>query len=193
MGRSAADIEPCGLVQVVHLRWGKSSRGGLGARERSAVPQAFLVPATDLAGASGHLCVSVSHWDERNAFSHPLSDLRQRIALADGYTFGCVGVSPHAEGLQVRYQYDRGNGGAPERWFFSESSGYGETSGKTVVVRSGEWVRCCYNGRFSGLYDGNWRYEQVTVNVAWFSGEPEGGVFLNSEQSAEIRMLADLW
>jgi uncharacterized protein (TIGR03067 family) len=36
---------PCGLVQVIHLQWTKSARGGQEACARNAVPQAFDVAA----------------------------------------------------------------------------------------------------------------------------------------------------
>lgn len=86
--------EPFGVVQVVHLHWGKSARGGQGARDRNAVPLAFEVPAVDLAEAGGRLCVDVSHWDDRNAFAAPFSRRKQQVIVANGFTYGCVGVSP---------------------------------------------------------------------------------------------------
>ena len=193
MRKHTAVADSCGLVQIVHLHWDKSARGGQSARDRSAVPQAFPVPAADLAGAGGCLCIAESHWNERNAFADPSAERRRRVAIADGYTFGCVSVSAHAGGLQVRYQYDRGHGGAPDRWFFNESSGLGESPGRALVVGPSQWVRVCYNGRFSDSDTGNWWYEQTTVNVAWFEREPQVRVFLDREPSDELRVLADLW
>lgn len=40
---------------------------------------------------------------------------------------------------------------------------------------------------------GDWSYEQVTVNVAFFSGEPVGTVFLQQKPARELRMLSNLW
>ncbi len=193
MRRRAAVAEACGLVQVVRLHWDKSARGGQGARDRNAVPQAFAVPASDLAEVGGHLCVSVTHWGERNAFAEPFSARRERVAVADGFAFGCGLVSPHPDGLQVRYQCNRADGGAPGRWFFNWSTGSVESPGRSLVVRPGHWVRVCYNGRFSCIDSGNWWYEQSTINVAWFGGEPDGRVFLDREPAEELRVLADLW
>ncbi len=193
MRKRVVETDPCGLVQVVQLHWGKSSRGGQAARNRNAVPQAFAVPAADLAAAGGHLCVSVTHWGERNAFTEPFLVRRERVAVADGFTFGCVGVSPHPEGLLVRYQYTRTDGGAPDRWFFNWFTVAGESPGRPLVVRPGQWVRVCYNGRFSCIDSGNWWYEQSTVNVVCFGGEPDGRVFIDREPAEELRVLADLW
>jgi hypothetical protein len=181
------------VVQIVWLRWDKSARGGQGARDRNAVPQAFAVPAAGLAGAGGRLCVSVAQWGERNAFAEPFSTRQQRVAVADGFRFRCVSVSAHPEGLGVRYQYNRGDGGAPDRWYFNWCTGYGESVGRSLVVRPGQWVRVCYNGRFSCIDSGTWWYEQTTVNVAWFGGEADGRVFLDHEPAEEVRLLADLW
>ena len=108
----------------------------------------------------------------------PVSVNRQQVAVAKGFDFGCVRVGPHAEGLQVHFQYDSGNVGAPDRWFFNRDSGYGETPGRTLIVREGEWVRVYHNGRFDHE-TGDWWYQQVTVNVAWFGGAPDGRIFLD--------------
>lgn len=193
MRRRAVAVEPCGVVQVVRLEWDKSARGGQGARDRNAVPEAFAVPASDLAGAGGHLRIGIASWSGRNAFAAPSSDRTRRMAVADGFTFGCVRVSPHPDGLEVRYQYDRAHGGAPDRWYINWSSESIPSPGRSFVVCPGRWVRVCYNGRFSCIDSGNWWYEQATVNVAWFEGDPDGRVFLDSEPAEELRVLADLW
>jgi|GEM_PF-1060386 len=193
MARQAAISAPSGLVQVIHVQWTKAARGGSGAQARGAVPQALEVSPTGLSSTEGTLFVVSTHWGERNAFSEPFSVDRQQVPVAKGLTFGCVRVSPHAEGLQVHYQYDRTNVGAPDRWFFNQASGYGESPGRTLTVRDGEWVRVCHNGRFSDHDTGNWWYQQVTVNVAWFGGAPDGRIFLDREPAQEIRELADLW
>ena len=182
-----------GLVQVIRVSWDKESRGGQGARNRNSVPQAFQVPKSELMDVGGQLCVDASHWEGRNGFEESFSTRRHRIAVADGFNFGCVSVSSHAEGLQVRYQYDRAHGGAPDRWFFNSASGYGESPGRTLLVRSGEWVRVCYNGRFSCMDSGNWWYEQITINVAWFTGDPFERIFLDREPTQNLRVIADLW
>jgi hypothetical protein len=193
MARVATAKTGCGLVQVVRVRWTKAARGGDGARARNAVPAAFEVPALAPASTEGLLCVDTFHWDERNGFAEPLSTDRHQVPLVDGFSFGCVGVVADAEGLVVRYQYNRGNSGAPDQWFFNSESGYGESPGRTLLVRGREWARVCYNGRFSCLETGNWWYQQVTVNVAWFAGAADGRLFLDREPTQELRALAELW
>jgi hypothetical protein len=193
MARQVAIAAPFGLVQIIHLRWDKSARGGQGACDRNAVPQAFPVAVTDLTDAGGFLCVDASHWSNDNAFAEPLSRSRSRVPVADGFRFGCVSVSGDTDGLQVRYEYDRGHGGAPDRWFFNCGSGYGQSPGRTLRVAVKDWVRICYNGRFACIESGDWWYEQATVNVAWCVGEPEARVFLAREPAQELRLLADLW
>jgi hypothetical protein len=186
-------VAACGLVQVIQLRWGKSARGGQGARDRNAVPLAFEVSADELLGAADELVVVESRWGARNAFVEPLHRSLRRVATAAGYRFGCVSVSANPEALSVRYQYDTAHGGAPDRWFFNSATGFGEAPGRNFVVRPGQWVRIRYNGRFSCVDTGNWWYEQVTVNVALFRGVPSGQVFVGSEPSQDLVALAEFW
>jgi hypothetical protein len=193
MTRRAAAAVRCGLVQAIRLRWTKAARGGEGARARCAVPTAFEVPAVDFVSAEDVLCVDVSQWGDKDTFAEPFSASRKRIALAEGTTFGCVTVSAEANGLRVSYQYNWAHAGAPDRSFKRHRSDDGEAPVRTVLVRDQEWVRVCYNGRFTCIHTGDWWYQQVTVNVAWFAGEPDWRVFLDQEPVREIRELADLW
>jgi hypothetical protein len=179
-------------VQVVRLDWTKAARGGEGARARTAVPAASEVSAADLIGAGGVLCVDASHWGDRNAFAEPFRSDRRRVPLADGFVVGCVTVSVSAAGLQVGYRYEPATGGAPDRRAFAPA-GHRESTTRTLLARDGEWVRVCYNGRFSDFDFGDWYYQQVTVNVAWFAGEPDRRVFLDREPAQELRALAELW
>lgn len=191
MARPRVMTARCGLVQVIRLCWTKASRGGKGARARNAVPAAFEVPAAEFAGAEDMFCVDALHWGDGNAFAASFSTRRHQIPLAEGFTFGCVAVTANAEGLQVCYRYDPANGGAPDRRAFAPV-GHRESVTRTLLVRDGEWVRVCYNGRFSN-FDADWWYQQVTVNVAWFAGEPDGRVFLDRKPAQELISLADLW
>ena len=193
MARRSTIAEKCGLVQVIRLTWTKQTRGGEDACVRNQVPTVLEVPAGELAGVQESLCAEISHWSEDSPATEPSLVRRERVPLAGGYSFGCVTVSPAADGLAVRFQYDQGNAGAPDRWYFNPKSGYGESPGRTVLVRNGQWVRVRDNGRFSNLHTGNWWYQKVTVNVAWFSGQPDGCVFLKHEPVDEIVSLAHLW
>jgi len=192
MGRPAVSVAPCGLIQVIRLHWGKTARGGQGARNRSSVPLAFKVPADHLLNTSGQLHVEESHWGDNNAFAKPFHHRHQRVPLASGYSFGCVTVTVHPDGLLVRYQWDESRGGAPDRSFVN-FVGNTESVSRDLLVMPGKWVRVCYNGRFSCVDSGNWWYEQVTVNVALFGVKPSGQVFVRSESARELKMIADLW
>lgn len=192
MTRRAAVSGNCGLIQVVRLSWTKAARGGEGARARSAVPAAFEVPAADLIGAVGVLCVDASHWDERTDFAQPSRSERRRVPLADGFAVGCVTVAAQAEGLLVSYRYEPATGGAPDRRAYNPA-GHPEATTRSLLVHDGVWVRVCYNGRFSCRDSGGWWYEQVTANVAWFACEPAGQLFLDRAPTQELRELADLW
>jgi len=129
-----------GLVQVIHLSWDKSARGGQGARDRASVPFAFEVQEGHLRDARGHLQIEVLRWGNGNAFSEPLEARHERVPLADGYRFGCFTISAHPEGLSVRYRWDWNRGGAPDRRFL-DIGGNGD-----LIVRAGEWMRISSNG-----------------------------------------------
>lgn len=101
-------------------------------------------------------------------------------------------MGKHSGGLEVRYRYDQAIGGAPDRWFLNWPSEPGGSPGRSLMVAPGQWVRVCYDGRFSCIDSGNWWYEQVTVNVAWFGGDPDGRVFFDSEPSGKLMALAVL-
>lgn len=74
MARLRPLVAPPGLVQMIHLRWDKSARGGQGSRDRNAVPSAFEIPARELVGSNEQLCINVSHWDGQNVFVEPRCD-----------------------------------------------------------------------------------------------------------------------
>jgi hypothetical protein len=191
MSKTATVAAPCALVQVIHVQWDKSARGGQGARNRNSVPLSLPVSAERLAGAAGQFHIEESYWGGRNAFAEPVRFLQNRVALRKDFRFGCVAVEWSAEALVIRYQYDGSRGGAPERMFDAH------TSVRVPAVRAlpaglMEWVRVRYNGRFSGV-EGYWWYEQVTVNVAWLLEVTESRVFVDSVPARELNLLADLW
>ncbi len=181
-----------GLVQVIHLHWTKASRGGQGARERSAVPLAFEIPADQLLEVDGQLQVEEWRWGERNAFAEPLQVRQRSVAVADGFKSGCVTVAGHAQGLAVRYRWDAAHGGAPDRSFLNPGTGE-ESTNRDLVVPPGQWVRLCSNGRFSDADTGEWYYEQVTVNVACSAGGLSGRIFVDETPAHDLRLLAELW
>ena len=182
-----------GLIQIVGLRWEKSARGGQGSRDRNSVPRSFAISRAELTKCDDSLFIDASHWGEPNAFAEPMTSRRHRVALGDGFRYGCVSVSADSNGLRVRFQYDMGNGGAPDRSYLNWPADEGEVAGRVLLVGPGQWVRVSYNGRFAGRDDGNWYYEQTTLNVAWFESEPDGCAFVNHEPHRELNSLADLW
>jgi hypothetical protein len=191
MRRRGPIAAPCGLVQVIHVGWDKSARGGAGARRRNAVPRARAVAEDGLLDIGGRLYAEEWHWRSENGFADPVHSRQQCLSPDEGYRFGCVSVSAGLGGLRVHFQYDGTRGGAPNRWFINSPAEGAAVGGRELAVGAGQWVQVCYNGRFSD--DGGWWYEQTTVNVAWFVGEPSGRVFLDSEPTRELCLLADLW
>jgi hypothetical protein len=180
-------------VQLVVLRWDKSARGGEGARMRSAVPAAFAVPEDRMADCGGQLVLDALDWAGRNGYSAPARRRFERSSLDDGVRAGSVTVTLDPSGLRLRYEYDPLRDGAPRRQLKGSATGNREPLAHERIVRAGKWVRVRSNGRFSDVDTGEWSYQQVTVNVAWFEGPPDGEVFLRRAPDQEIRVLADLW
>lgn len=103
---------------------------------------------------------------------------------------GCVSVSSEPGGLRVRYEYNE-SGGAPARWCDDE---VGNRVGVThcLAVGDGKWAQVRYNARFSCVDTGQWWYQQLTVNVAWFASEPDGRIFLERKPTKRLSLIAKL-
>src|SRR5688572_21900124 len=95
MSRAGPVVASCGLVQVVHLTWGKSARGGEAARLRNAVPLAFSFPLDQKAEGGEHLHIQEWHWGEANGFVAPLRTRCHSRPVGKG--FGVKGVSVAAQ------------------------------------------------------------------------------------------------
>ena len=68
MSRDVPVVASCGLVQVVHLTWGKSARGGEGARLRNAVPLAFSFPLAQTAEGGERLELTIVDVDRAGEY-----------------------------------------------------------------------------------------------------------------------------
>ena len=191
MARRSSVNAASGLVQVIQLEWSKASRGGEGARARAKVPSAFEVPATSLDDCGGKLCVEVWEWGDGNAFSRPFEVRRLHAPSQTGFNFGCVSVSAADEAIRVHFLYASAIGGAPDRWHLNWPGADGP-AGRTLFVRNGAWVRVLYNGRFTDYDTGRWWYQQVTVNVAWFTDTPDGRIFVDQEPNQSLNAHAIL-
>ena len=185
---------PIGLVQVIHLRWDKSARGGIGAQNRNSVPTEFLIPAEKLQNrANFNLLIHEMNWGTKNSFSEPCHQRYRRVSPSEEYHYRCVTVTDHPTGLLVSYRWNQSDGGAPERWFINKETGNAESASCEMFVEEEQWIQICTNGRFVDIDTGNWWYEQMTVNVAWFKNEPQGDIFVAREPIRTFRLLADLW
>jgi hypothetical protein len=163
--------------------WDKSARGGEGARVRNSVPQALEMPLMDWSPKDQMLYVDVSQWDGTNGFVKPYARRQEQVNVKDGYSFGCVQIRSHPEGLDVQYHYNQHGCGAPDRPYLH----------RNIVVKAEQQLQILCNGRFSDICSGIWWYKQVTVHIAWIDREPSKRVFLENAPDLEIRALADLW
>jgi hypothetical protein len=64
---------------------------------------------------------------------------------------------------------------------------------KKFVVPTDTWARVRWNDRSSDVDSGAWSYHQVTVNIALFSGQPDGDIFINTKPQRQLEQTASLW
>lgn len=161
MRRSSAIAGTNILVQVIHVSWDKSGRGGIAARRRSEIPLALPLP-DDLSPDIGrHLLVHKSLWGHTNAFATAFHGRVSCVKAEDGFKFGCATVRGVATGAELDWTWDDRGGIPPRRSWWNVD---GKVTRKFVVGEN-EWVRARWNARFTCDDTGTWWYEAVTINV----------------------------
>lgn len=184
-----------GVLQILHVEWTKASRGGEGGRARNAIPAALPLSLEEFSTSDERLFVEVHRWNEHNGFTKVVRIERHSVPLSTGFRFGCLTVAAKSDGspgLQLDYPRHTGCGGMPDRWFLNCGLGARNPAASALSVNPGEWVRIRDNGRFDDMDTGNWRYQQVTFNVAWFPARPDPAWFRSRRPTHDLNFLADL-
>lgn len=132
-------------MQLVRTSWTKRSRGGVEAARRNAVPVAFPLPH---ARAGVHEVLV----RELDGFAPEFLPVRADLATDD--------VSLKEEDGRLRVLVNDNPRGAPRR----------HRRVPAVRIAPGEWVRWQINQRFVSCCSGEWRYQLMTLNVAYGSG-----------------------
>lgn len=165
------------LIQHVHTLWTKRSRGGDGARIRSSVPHAVMLP-TKCTGYSGWI-LHIATYAERDQFGQ--SD---RCDCANDFQqLGIHDLDMHFENgaLAVRFYRDGNNAARPSPLPFSD----------LPMIQRNQCIRLRYNGRYVDRCNGNWWYEQSCYNIGWFDSFANN-VFLTTTPSNEFVEMAAL-
>jgi len=159
------------VVQDVVVRWTRASRGGHGARERSALPRVFELPRLPEATASLATLLHTVTMDEADDF-RPAHQL-EVVPWTSGRVHRLPGLSIRIarDGITVDFAWEW-SVGAPER---------DAPPRRVVTIGPAEWGRAAYNGRYTTLAGmDDWKYRERTLSVAMleapttrpFVGEP---------------------
>jgi len=147
------------VVQVIHVTWDKSGRGGRAAEQRNQIPLALPLPDQLAPDIGRHLLVHESHWDRSNEISSAI----RAIDVKDGFRFRCVSVRATNEGAALDWTWKEWAGIPPRR----VRNDFGDTvpASHRVDLSDNEWARARWNARFTSVDTGTWWYESVIANV----------------------------
>jgi hypothetical protein len=175
------------IVQVIHVTWDKSARGGRLARSRNQVPLALLLPGDLQPQIGRHLLIHESRWGKANEFTNEFWSAGKAVALDEGFSYrgATVTIRRLDTGTEFTWRWNDWEGIRPSR--------VGRNASHIVVVQQGGWVRIRWNGRFTCIDTGNWWYESVALNIGV---HPDADIpddfFLRSKPADECSKLAHL-
>lgn len=179
------------VVQVIHVTWDKSGRGGVAAERRNQIPLALPLPDQLRPDIGCHLLVHESHWGHTNGFADEIRRVTRALHSDAGFRYRCVTVRAMDAVAELVWTCNAW-GGIPPREM-QDSNGNTVPLTHRCVVRENEWARARWNGRFTCIDTGTWWYEGVTVNVGvWPDAETPINFFTRSEPTEDYCELAYL-
>lgn len=179
------------LVQVIHVTWDKSGRGGLAAEHRNQIPLVLPLPSTLVPDIGRHLLIHETHWDYTNNFANATTS---KVLAADseaGFRYSCATVRPVEEGAELEWTWNVWGGMPPRR--IRNSDGNTMPATHKRVAHENEWIRARWNGRLTCIDTGTWWYESVAINVGVCSdSEVPTDFFTRSEPCEDYTQMAYL-
>ena len=167
-------------VQSIHTTWSKAARGGRIAQLRAIVPDAFSLQSENLKVCNG-IYAEEQHWGENNDFQKPII-FKSYCEPSDVYTFQCAQVRRGKNEAFVDWTWDWWQVGAPER----------TPAHYQLTIHLDEWLQLRWNGRFSCVDSGTWRYGEVTLNVACTWQRPTNNFFTKTTPTSRRDLRASL-
>ena len=151
------------VIQLIHTQWSKASRGGDGARQRSAFPTQLPLPIESFAAPATLHRVGFSEF----------SDFERRESVERGDAISALPVRDLAltrdgEKLAVKFIRDRQNAAIADR-LFPDESGNTVLEMDAFAIGAEEWGQLRYNSRYVDRDTGNWWYEQSVYNIGLFA------------------------
>ena len=173
------------VIQLLHSRWTKASRGGNGAVTRAELPLASQLPLDSFAAPI--TLHSVRFWERDNFVP---SDGVKRFDTIAELPLRDLTISPTSDGVSVAHIRDQLNAAIADRL-------YNDEFGNTVYdidafsLSDGEWGQLQYNGRYTCIDSGRWWYEQSVYNIGLFT-EIDVNRFINTDPTERFVELATL-
>ena len=151
------------VIQLLHSRWTKASRGGDGSVARAKLPLALPLPLDSFtAPVSLH---TVRFWERDNFVP---TDGVARFETISELPIRDLTVQRTADGVSIVHSRDQLNAAIADRL-------YNDEFGNTVYdidafsLVDDEWGQIQYNGRYTCIDSGRWWYEQSVYNVGLFA------------------------
>jgi hypothetical protein len=179
------------IIQVIHVTWDKSSRGGRLAELRNQIPLALPLPDQLEPHVGRHLLIHESHWGHTNEFATEVTSTIRAMDSNEGFRYRCVSVRATQAGAELEWTWNDW-GGIPSRRFWNDDGNVVPATHKAIIVEN-EWSRARWNGRFTCIDTGTWRYESVTTNVGVCAeAEIPADFFTRSKPADEYSQMAYL-
>jgi hypothetical protein len=163
MRRSRAIAGRNTVVQLIHVTWDKSGRGGRGAERRNRIPLALPLPDQLRPEVGRPLLIHESHWGHTNQFSREVRNVIRAIDHSGEFRYRCISVAANDAGARVDWTWNEW-GGIPPRTIRAEDGNIVPASHR-IDLLDNEWARVRWNGRFTCIDTGSWWYESVVANV----------------------------
>lgn len=167
------------IAQEIKTTWTKASRGFPLSVRRNAVPDTFIIPIHSLAAKDSMLLEHRVWFAEQENFDLPHHTINT-FAACDVISYGCVKLELMTDSINVVWQYNHHDGGAPDR---------GSKPKQAFSLTPNQCGRITYNGRFA--YEGGWSYRKTVLNIALVTSF-DAQVFANHPPDFIYEQLAQL-
>ncbi|MEW4451255.1 hypothetical protein AB1L30_01090 [Bremerella sp. JC817] len=179
------------VVQLIHVTWDKSGRGGRAAECRNRIPLALTLPEQLGSDIGRHFFVHESHWSHTNVFANEVNGAVRKLNASEGFQYRCVSVRVTDTGAQLDWTW-RESEGIPPRMVWDDNGNTSPASHR-VDIPINEWMRARWNARFTCVDTGTWWYESVVANVGVISdANIPADFFTRSQPMDEYLQMAHL-